>query len=154
MSKRKLTIIGMLLLSMLMLVGVASADTIRGEGWLRAQGAGVANMKGHIDTLEISGNGSLWYLDRGHVDEPVVTGEGHRVEYANGWVNYVGFNGRFQLTDADAIIVHLRGQDVNLNVEGQGTVFLKGRGTYAYGDGETTNYGNWHENGRSLGLEE
>ena len=152
MSKRKLTIIGLLLLTSLLWAGVVSADTIIGRGWIQAQGNGIARLKGDVHTLEISGNGSLWYLDRGEEDVPVVTGEGRRIEYANGWVHYVGFNGRFQLTDADAITVHLAGRNINLYAEGQGGVFLKGRGTYSFGNGDTISHGNWPVNGRSLGL--
>ncbi|PID85421.1 MAG: hypothetical protein CSA11_07720 [Chloroflexi bacterium] len=154
MSRRNLTIITLLLLSSLMLVGVVSADTVRGEGWLQAQGAGVTTVRGQVDVLEIGGHGALWYRDRGEVDEPVVTGEGRRIEHDNGWVQYVGFNGRFQLTDADDVFVSLTGQGINLYAEGQGTVFLRGRGTYTYGSGETTTNGHWSINGRSLELEE
>lgn len=43
-SQKLLTTLSMLALFFLMLTGLASADVIRGEGWLHAEGRGVVNL--------------------------------------------------------------------------------------------------------------
>ncbi|NHZ72070.1 MAG: hypothetical protein GWP17_03180, partial [Aquificales bacterium] len=50
------------------------------------------------------------------------------------------------------VVVRLTGKDINLYAEGQGGVFLKGRGTYSFGNGDMIRRGNWPVNGRSLNL--
>lgn len=153
MLKRKNVLVVLLLLMSLFVVGSVSADTIVGRGWLRAQGNGMAEMKGNVRTLQISGNGTLWYLDNGEEDIPVVIGHGRRIDHANGWVQFVGFRGSFSLSDADAVIVKLVGKDINLQVVGAGGVHLRGHGVYAYGNGEEVIHGNWADNGNDFNLE-
>jgi hypothetical protein len=49
-SWKSLTVLSLVLLLSLVLTGIASAEVIRGKGWLHAEGAGVAvlRMSGHI----------------------------------------------------------------------------------------------------------
>ena len=137
----------------LFLVGSVQADTIAGRGWLRARGQGLAEMKGQVHTLTISGNGTLWYLDEGEPDEPVVTGKGERIEHPNGWVQYVGFDGTFQLQGADNVTVKLVGTQIELFVVGKGVVHLRGHGVYVYGNGQHIVRGHWAANGQTLDIE-
>ncbi len=132
---------------------VVSADSVAGKGWIEAEGNGRACMTGNADAVTISGNGVLWYFDGGEEDTPVVTGEGFRQEFASGWVRWKGFDGEFSLTDADEIIVCLRGKDVQLRAEGTGVVTLTGRGHYETGgEGVPETAGRWTQAGVSIPL--
>lgn len=130
---------------------IASADSVNGNGWLQAEGDGKACMTGDATTLTVSGNGVLWYFDDGEVDTPVITGEGFRRELSNGWVRWEGFDGTFNLEEADQIIVCLHGENINLYVEGQGAVKLTGRGSYETGSGDQpTLRGRWSHRGKVI----
>jgi hypothetical protein len=146
---KKLTILTLaLVLITLSMAAVASADSVHGNGWLEAQGNGRACMSGNADAITISGNGVLWYFDDGEEDTPVITGEGHHQPFANGWQRWKGFDGEFSLTDADEVIVCLRGEEVQLRAEGTGVVALTGRGHYETGSDE----GRWTLTGVEIQL--
>ena len=146
---KKLTLLALALVLITMMVAtIASADSVAGSGWLEAEGDGRACMAGNADVVTISGNGVLWYFDDGEVDTPTITGEGVRQEFASGWVRWNGFDGEFTLSDADEIIVCLRGESIHLRTEGTGGVLLKGQGSYETGgeDAPVTS-GSWTQDG-------
>ncbi len=149
-SKRTFFVLLAVLAASLLLVTAVSADTVAGTGWIRAQGNGRAALHGNVANLYLSGDGVLWFKDRGDVDEPIVTGDGRRIEHPNGWVQYIGFNGTFHLRAADRVSVILRGRDINLFAAGRGVVHLVGSGTYTVGSGETILHGTWPEAGQTL----
>lgn len=151
-SKRTLFILLMVMAASLLMVAAVSADSLSGAGWLNAQGDGLAALRGYARTVELSGDGSLWYRDGGEVDVPTVTGNGRRIEYANGWVQYVGFDGDFSVSDADQFTVILRGKNIDLFADGQGRVYLKGEGSYVIGHEEGEIEGTWLESGITLTL--
>jgi len=142
-----------LVLATLLTAAVASADAMAGNGWIEAEGNGRACMTGNADEVVISGNGVLWYLDAGEEDTPEITGQGFRQEFASGWVRWKGFDGEFSLTDADEIIVCLRGKDVHLRAEGTGAVALTGEGSYETGgDDIDPGWGYWTLSGVNIQL--
>lgn len=147
---KKSVFIMLLLISSFFMVSMVSADTLSGTGWLYAQGNGVVVVKGDVDTLHIRGNGILYYKDAGETDTPTVTGTGRRIELPNGWVQYIGFNGTFHLTDADQVIVRIDGRNIHLYAEGTGDVWLRGEGHYRYHNGEELIKGSWPAEGQSL----
>ena len=119
MFTRKLSLVLAILVGNLFVVSIVSADTLSGTGQVHAQGNGTVVMRGDVKMLHIQGRGSLFFKDSGDVDEPVVTGTGHRIDLPNGWVQYIGFNGTFHLSVADDVIVKLDGRNINLFVEGR-----------------------------------
>ena len=62
---KSLSVLSLLLLMSLTLTGIASADVIKGIGWIHAEGAGTARlqMSGNID-IEGHGVGAVWRWDR------------------------------------------------------------------------------------------
>ena len=142
---KKVTILVLALVLVTMsMAAVASADSVVGSGWLEAEGQGRACMSGNADAITISGNGVLWYFDGGEEDAPAITGEGVHRQFASGWQRWKGFDGTFSLTDADEVIVCLRGEDVHLLAEGTGVVQLTGEGAYETGSGDAPPFnGRW-----------
>lgn len=144
MYKKKSLWIVLLLLASLFIVTAVSADYAEGTGWIEAHGSGVAGLKGNINTVRISGSGTLYYHDGGETDTPTVTGVGRKIELPNGWVKWVGFHGTFSLQDADHVKIALHGRNIDLYASGTGSVWLRGKGTYTIGhpDGTIT-HGIW-----------
>ncbi len=151
-SKRTLFVLLVVLAASMLFTAVASADSVAGTGWIRAEGDGKAALQGDARTVHLSGNGILWFKDEGEVDEPRVTGFGHTIEYPNGWVQYIGFAGEFHLSDADDITVVLVGKNINLFAAGQGRVYLEGEGHYITGHGPHVERGEWSPSGNTLDL--
>ncbi len=151
-AKRTILVLLVVMAASLLLVAAVSADTIAGTGWIRAQGDGQAALQVKLGTVHISGDGVLWFKDEGNPDVPTVTGYGRRIEYPNGWVQYIGFNGSFHLSEADEFAVILRGEDINLFAAGRGRVYLEGHGRYIIGHGTDTVSGTWSEKGETLNL--
>ena len=141
-----------LVIATLLSTAVVSADSVAGKGWIEAEGNGRVCLTGNADVISISGNGVLWYFDGGEEDTPIVTGEGFRQEFASGWVRWNGFSGEFSLTDADEIIVCLRGRDVHLWAEGAGAVALTGHGHYETGGDSGSSRGSWTLTGVNIQL--
>ncbi len=149
---KRMTILALIALLLTMAVATAvSADSVIGSGWLEADGDGRACMTGNAETLLLSGQGVVWYFDAGEVDEPVITGQGVRRDFASGWVRWKGFDGTFTLSDADEIIVCLRGKDIHMHVAGTGAVKLTGKGHYETGAEDVpTIDGLWTATGRVI----
>lgn len=151
-SKRMLFVLLVVLAASMMFTAVVSADNLSGTGWIRAEGDGRAALQGDARTVHLSGNGILWFKDEGEVDEPTVTGYGRKIEYPNGWVQYIGFDGQFHISDADQITIVLVGKNVNLFAVGQGRVYLEGEGHYIVGHGPHMIRGEWALSGTTLEL--
>jgi hypothetical protein len=151
-SKRTVIVLLVVLAASMLFAAVASADNLAGTGWIRAEGDGRAALQGDARTVHLSGNGILWFKDEGEVDEPVVTGYGHSIEYPDGWVKYFGFRGQFHISDADDVTVILVGKNVNLFAAGQGRVYLEGEGYYIVGRGPHWTRGEWSPSGTTLEL--
>ncbi|KAA3655421.1 MAG: hypothetical protein DWQ04_33585 [Chloroflexi bacterium] len=150
MFTRKSLLVLAILISSLFAVSLVSADTVSGTGRLHARGNGSIVLRGDVDTLRIHGRGTLFFKDAGETDEPAVTGTGVRIDLPNGWVQYVGFNGTFNLTDADDIVVKLDGRNINLYAAGSGDVWLRGQGHYQYDNGENNITGVWTTEGQAI----
>ena len=151
-SKRTILILLVVMAASLLMVAAVSADTIAGTGWIRAQGDGRAALQVKVGTVHITGDGVLWFKDEGRPDVPTVTGYGRRIEHPNGWVQYIGFNGSFRISEADEFTVILHGEDINLFAAGRGRVYLQGHGRYVIGHGPVTITGTWSEKGETLDL--
>ena len=149
MSKKTIIVV-VALLAALLTVGIASADTIAGRGWISAEGRGSVLLNGNVARLTITGNGSLLFKDEGEPDEPRVAGFERVIHHPNGWVEYIGVRGVFHLEDADQVTVKMTGRRIDLFAAGKGRVELQGRGHYTYGIGDRIlGGGNWAEDGVS-----
>ena len=109
---------------------IASADqgNTDGRGTLTAEGDGIAILGGR-GIVDITGNGILWIKDMQGGAIIRVTGYGEKTEFADGWIQYAGFNGTAHI-EGTRIIVGLAGVDVELFAEGHGRVRLWGHGSY------------------------
>lgn len=150
--KKKLFVILILLFAGLAAATAVSADVVSGIGWLEAKGDGAVRMNGYAKNLGIRGNGVLYYRDGGEEDVPEVTGYGRKIDLPNGWVKYEGFHGTFYLEEADQTAVVFYGRSIGLRAVGRGTVWLKGRGVYAYGTPDGTVTGDWSPDGQTFNL--
>lgn len=109
---------------------IASADqgNTDGTGTLTAEGDGIAILGGRGE-VDITGNGILWVKDLQGSATITVTGYGEKKEFADGWIQYSGFNGTAHI-EGTRIIVGLAGVDVELSAKGRGRVRLWGHGSY------------------------
>ncbi len=133
---KKTLIVVLVLLAAFLTVGAASADTLAGRGWVKAEGNGTAVISGNVATMILRGTGSLWYKDEGDPDRPFIRGYRDLIRHPNGWVEVVGFDGIFHLDAADQVTVKMTGKDIKLLAAGKGRVILRGRGHYVYGKGD------------------
>ena len=90
----------MTLVASLGFASVANAAAVRadgaeaqGRGTLTAAGDGIAVLGGN-GAVNISGNGILWVRDLVGGATIEVTGYGEKREFADGWLQYCGFNAR------------------------------------------------------------
>jgi len=134
--KRRIFAIGLAVSLTLILASVVYAEGVRGTGELRAWGNGLAGVRGDIEEITISGNGTLFIRDRGGDGEWTVSGAGRRRDLPNGWIAYYGFNGDVE-AHGSQITVLLNGYDIDLQATGTGAALLYGEGGYATrrGDG-------------------
>ena len=129
-----LVLTAIMLVTSLGFASVVSADTtdgsakLEGKGTLTARGDGIAILGGAI-AVNITGNGILWVKDTTGNAEIRVTGYGQKEEFADGWIQYSGFNGEAAIKGRRIIVV-LAGVDVNLDARGRGRAILWGHGTY------------------------
>lgn len=128
MWKRVFTLIAVVAAAMLVVTPVANAEGPDARGSLSAQGDGIALLWGR-GTVELSGNGVLWILDRGGDADIEVTGSGQKKEFADGWIQYAGFHGTATVSGS-RIAVIVAGVEVDLQARGRGRVRLWGHGSY------------------------
>ena len=107
------------------------AETGGGSGTLTADGAGHAGVTGE-GTINISGNGILYFKDNTGDASIEIDGRGTRRVLANGWVRYLGFRGDAVITGSD-VAVKITGVRIHLEASGTGKFFVRGHGTYATG---------------------
>ena len=125
MKKRILILLAVLIVTSLGYALVAYADTERGTGTLEAQGDGLAGLHG-TGWVSVSGNGVLWVKGAENI---VVQGKGHKKDFPDGWIEYVGFDGTARIRGQEVSVI-LAGERVNLYAIGNGRVILWGEGTY------------------------
>ena len=142
-SWKSLTVLSLVLLLSLVLTGIASAEVIRGKGWLQAEGAGVAvlRMSGHIK-IEGHGTGVIYIYN---FDELQAEGHGRRSNLHGGGVLFRGHTGAITAS-GDRMLVRIVGGRIEFDARGQGTAYLRGRGTYETGSGS----GDWAPDGFNI----
>jgi hypothetical protein len=141
------TVLSLVLLLSLTLVGVASADVVQGKGWLHAEGAGVAVLRMSGD-IEINGHGIGVVYIYG-ADEIEATGRGDRHDRPGGGVFFRGYRGTIT-ANGEEMIVKMIGGKIDFTAQGEGTVFLRGRGHYETGHAS----GDWAADGSTLEVTE
>ncbi|MCD6401691.1 MAG: hypothetical protein J7L73_07155 [Anaerolineales bacterium] len=109
----------------------AYADSGGGSGTLKAQGDGLAGVRGNGE-ITITGNGVLWFKDHAGDAQLAITGNGVRRVLPGGWVRYTGFSGELHVIGS-GVTVALSGYDIDLTAEGTGRFVLCGNGHYQTG---------------------
>ena len=142
-STKLFTILGLVLLLSLTLVGAASADVIRGKGWLHAEGAGVAVLR-MTGEVEINGHGVGAVYIYG-AEKIEAEGIGRRTNLAGGGVIFRGYEGTIHVR-GERMVIQMIGGQIEFTAYGKGTAFLRGRGYY-----ETRHFsGDWAPDGMRL----
>lgn len=140
--RKLLTIIGLIMMLTLAFTGLASADVLRGKGWLHAEGSGTArlHMTGHV---EIKGHGvGVVYI---HGAESIVaSGHGRRLDYGRTTV-FRGYQGTINVT-GERMVIRMIGGKIDFFARGKGTAILRGRGTYETRGGS----GDWGPDGLTV----
>ncbi len=138
-----LSVVSLVLLLSMALVGAASADIIRGKGWLHAEGSGAATlrMSGQVD---ITGHGVGVVYIYG-AEQIRADGDGQRINRADGGVVFRGYSGKIHVT-GERMAVKMIGSKIDFTARGKGTAILRGRGHY-----ETEHFtGDWAPDGTTL----
>ena len=141
---KSLSVLSLLLLMSLTLTGIASADVIKGIGWIHAEGAGTARlqMSGNID-IEGHGVGAVYIYG---AETMRAEGQGKRIDLPGGGVLYRGFQGKIEATGSK-MNIRIIGGKIDFTAHGKGRVALRGRGTYQTGNGGS---GDWQPDGLTL----
>lgn len=143
MSRKVLTLMIVVVVAMLAVVPVVSAQEPQGKGSLTAQGDGIAILRGK-GTVDLSGNGILWIRDAAGDAIIEVTGSGQKEEFPDGWIQYAGFHGTAHV-EGSRIAVIVAGVDIELTARGRGAARLWGHGSHqspaGSGEWETTELG-------------
>ena len=141
MLRKVLTLMVVVVVAMLAVVPVVSAQGLQGEGSLTAQGDGIAILRGR-GTVDLSGNGILWIKDAAGDAVIEVTGLGQKEKFPDGWIQYAGFHGTAHV-EGSRIGVIVAGVDIELTAEGRGVARLWGHGSHQSPDGA----GEWKATG-------
>lgn len=144
----KLSLISsLLMLFFLLFTGLASADVLRGKGWLHAEGNGFAKLT-MTGQVEIKGHDAgVVYIYGAEAISAV--GEGRRVDRPNGGVIFYGFEGEIVIT-GEHMIIKMVGRKIDFTAEGKGKAVLHGKGTYETRNGS----GDWQPDGLTIEVEE
>lgn len=127
MAKKVLPLVGLVVV-MLAMAPVVSAQEPQDKGSLTAQGDGIAVLWGK-GVVDLNGNGILWIKD-GAGDAVIrVTGQGEKKEFPDGWLQYAGFHGTAHV-EGSRVTVGVAGVEIDLNAHGRGRVWLWGHGSY------------------------
>jgi hypothetical protein len=142
-SRKLLAIVSLVLLLTLAFTGLASADVIRGKGWLYAKGSGVANIhtSGYID---ITGHGVGLVYIRG-AENIEASGQGRRVNRADGSAVFYGYEGEIHASGRN-MVVRMVGKQIEFKAVGAGKAGLRGRGYYETRGGS----GDWAPDGLDI----
>jgi len=139
--------VSLVLLLSMALTGLASADVIRGKGWLHAEGSGVAilKMSGQIEIVS-HGTGAVYIYGAETIH---AEGDGKRSNLRGGGVVFRGYEGVIKATGA-RMRVKIIGKEIEFTARGKGTIFLRGRGHYE-SEGLA---GDWVNSGLNVEVEE
>jgi hypothetical protein len=133
----------LVLLLTLTFTGLASAETLRGKGWLHAEGSGAATLR-MSGKVEINGHGVGVVYIYG-AEEIRADGQGRRTNLAGGGVVFRGYEGTIQVAGKH-MTVKMVGAKIDFTARGKGVAHLRGRGHY-----ETANLaGDWNERGLEI----
>ncbi|GAB4428978.1 MAG: hypothetical protein Kow0031_09360 [Anaerolineae bacterium] len=138
------TIFSLLMLLTVAFAGVASADIIRGKGWLHAEGSGFAKLQ-MTGQVEINGHGVGAVYIYG-AESIRADGDGKRSDLRGGGVVFRGFEGTIHVT-GQRMVVKMLGSDIDFTARGKGRAVLRGNGTYETGDGGS---GDWQPDGLNI----
>jgi len=145
--KRYVKLLGVLSLVMLMgmvVTGVASADVLRGKGWLHAKGSGMAVLKmtGHVEIVS-HGSGAVYIYGAEKIE---ASGQGIRNDLPGGGVIFRGHQGTIEVT-GERMLVRMIGKKIEFTARGKGKAVLRGEGYYETGGGGT---GDWEPDGLTV----
>lgn len=138
-----LAVFSLVFLLTLTLVGVASADVIRGKGWLHAEGGGVAilRMTGHVE-IKGHGVGAVYIYGAEKIE---AQGNGKRNNLSGGGVVFRGYSGTIKVS-GERMTVKMIGAKIDFTAHGWGTAYLRGHGHYETGGFS----GDWTPEGLNL----
>ncbi len=129
------------------LAGVASADVIRGAGWLYAKGSGEASLRmtGHVE-IKSHGVGAVYIYGAESIE---AHGDGQRKELSGGGVLFWGHKGIIKVV-GERMTVRMEGRKIEFTAHGKGVIQLRGRGHY-----KTRGHsGDWAPDGLTVEVEE
>ncbi|GAB4415433.1 MAG: hypothetical protein Fur0044_10510 [Anaerolineae bacterium] len=142
-SFKLFSIFSLLVVLSLTLTGLASAETIRGKGWLYAKGNGAATLR-MSGQVEIKGHGAGAVYIYG-AEEINASGQGKRANLDGGGVVFKGYSGTITVT-GEKMVVKMVGTKIEFKASGQGVAHLRGRGYY-----ETAHLrGDWNNRGLEI----
>jgi len=100
---------------------------VKGEGTICAAGNGAIQFHGSGNLAVKGRGGQLIISDESAV--VMISGKGRKHVFPNGWVMYVGFNGKAQLEGED-MFGQIIGKGVRMKADGEGVMLLMGKGVY------------------------
>ena len=148
MKRKMLIALSIVLIASGALTATASAESLTGKGTLEAWGDGVAGVHGR-GRVHVTGQGILWIKDVAGDAEWTASGRGEKRVFENGWIEYVGFHGEFDMTGRNIVVI-LSGNNIHLTATGRGRVVLWGQGHYRVG----RRTGEWSPDMQALSLSE
>jgi hypothetical protein len=137
-------VFSLVMLLTMALAGVASAEVIRGKGWLHAEGSGFAKLQ-MAGQVEVNGHGvGAVYIYGAEVIH--AEGNGKRSDLRGGGVVFRGFEGTIHVM-GQRMVVKMLGEKIEFTAHGKGRAVLRGHGTYQTGGGGS---GDWQPDGLDI----
>jgi len=144
--KRRLVLITVFsLIALFSLAGPASAWTICGEGSITARGVGVAIVRGDAEVEIVARGRGVVHVEG--ATRPEARGEGARVDLPGGGAIFSGWRGRIHAAGRE-LTVWMCGGVIEFTAQGEGWVYLRGRGSYEI-DGDAAD---WAGDGARMAL--
>jgi hypothetical protein len=143
-SLKLFTIFSLLVVFSLTLTGLASAETLRGKGWLFAKGKGEATLR-MSGQIEIKGHGVGVVYIYG-AEEIQAEGKGKRTNLDGGGVVFRGYKGTIKVV-GEGMTIKMVGAKIEFTAHGKGVAYLRGRGIFRTGDGHV---GDWNNRGLEI----
>jgi hypothetical protein len=147
MKKRSLIVSVLVIALVLSLTATASAEEIGGRGTIRAEGVGLAILRGSGE-VQIQGHGAglVWVKDAESLE---ASGEGHKWEIPETKATVLaGWSGTVRVSGHN-MTIWMVGGVIEFTASGAGKVYLRGRGTYEINGRQ----GVWSSTGEILPLE-
>lgn len=135
-------VLGVIAFSAIAATGASAAETeVSGHGTLYARGSGQATVEGDGRmAIKLGGSAQVTICGAEHIE---VWGTGQRDEATDGGcVTFHGLRGTI-IAAGDDMTVDMRGEKLSFAASGEGTAFLKGRGTFHVGH----LFGRWSADG-------